>query len=59
MNDRAPRRLGSYGIDAPYLLIVPAVLILWNVIDGVLNHRVVPFAVVAVLAASVASGLYT
>jgi arsenite methyltransferase len=59
MNDRAPRRLGSYGIDAPYLLIVPAVLILWNVIDGVLNHRVVPFAVVAILAASVGSGLYT
>src|SRR5262245_44131246 len=26
MNDRASRRRGSYGIDAPYLLVVPAVL---------------------------------
>src|SRR5262245_20846447 len=59
MKDRGPRRLGSYGIDAPYRLVVPAVLILWNVIDAIMSRRVVSWAVVVILAASVCSGLYT
>jgi SAM-dependent methyltransferase len=59
MSDRTPKRRGSYGIDAPYLLVVPAVLILWNLIDGLLNRRIVSFAVVVILVASVGSGLYT
>jgi arsenite methyltransferase len=54
-----PRRFGAYGIDAPYLLIVPTVLILWNVIDGVMNPRITPFVITGILIASVCSGLYT
>jgi len=59
MNTWRSKRLGSYGIDAPYLLVVPAVLILWNLIDGILNRRVAPFVVVVILVASACSGLYT
>src|SRR5262245_42436091 len=52
------RTKGSYGVDAPYLLIVPAALILWNLADGIRNPRTLPFVVTAILLASVASGLY-
>jgi hypothetical protein len=34
------KRLGSYGIDAPYLLFVPAGFLLWNLIDGLMHPRV-------------------
>jgi arsenite methyltransferase len=53
------RRAGRYGFDAPYLLVVPAALIAWNIVDGVLHPRLLPFAVIAVLLASVVCGLYT
>jgi len=59
MNHSGPKRFGSYGIDAPYLLVVPALLILWNTFDAFINHRVVSFVVVVILLASVCSGLYT
>ena len=53
------KRLGTYGVDAPYLLVVPTLLILWNLADGLTRPRFLPFAVTAILVASVASGLYT
>ena len=53
------KRLGSYGIDAPYLLFVPAGFQLWNLIDGLMHPRLLPFVAVGVLIASVGSGLYT
>src|SRR5215471_2494661 len=52
-------RRGSYGIDAPYLLVVPIVLIVWNVVDGLLHWRILPFVVTTALLASVGCGLYT
>jgi hypothetical protein len=52
-------RRGSYGIDAPYLLAVPALLIVWNVTDGILYQRALPFFVAALLVASIGCGLYT
>jgi SAM-dependent methyltransferase len=53
------KRRGSYGIDAPYLLAVPAVLIVWNLIDAITHPRILPFALTAILIATVCSGLYT
>jgi arsenite methyltransferase len=55
----SPKRLGSYGIDAPYLLFVPDGFLLWNLIDGLMHPRLLPFVAVGVLIASVGSGLYT
>jgi hypothetical protein len=52
-------RRGSYGIAAPYLLAVPALLIVWNVTDGILYQRALPFVVAALVVASIGCGLYT
>ena len=53
-----PRRKGSYGIDAPYLLPVPALLIVANIIDGVTSGAVWPFAVAGLVTACAGCGLY-
>lgn len=53
------RRKGSYGIDAPYLLPIPAVLIVVNLVNGVLSGSVWPFVGAAVLMPCVGFGLYT
>jgi SAM-dependent methyltransferase len=53
-----PRRNGSYGIDAPYLLPVPALLIVANIIDGVTSGTVWPFAVAGFVTACASCGLY-
>lgn len=53
-----PRRVGSYGIDAPYLLPVPALLIVANIIDGAASRTVWPFVAAALVTASAACGLY-
>ena len=53
-----PRRNGSYGLDAPYLLPVPALLIVANMIDGVVSGRVWSFGVAGLLTACAGCGLY-
>ena len=53
-----PRRVGSYGIDAPYLLPVPAVLIVANIIQGAASRTFWPFVASALVTASTACGLY-
>jgi arsenite methyltransferase len=53
-----PRRNGSYGIDAPYLLPVPALLIVANIIEGLTSATVWPFAVAGLVAACAGCGLY-
>jgi arsenite methyltransferase len=50
---------GSYGVDAPYLLVVPAVLIVINVVNALISGSLWPLAGAVVLTASVGSGLYT
>jgi len=55
----SPKRLGAYGIDAPYLLVVPGGFLLWNVFNGVMHPAVPPFAAAGVLIAALGSGLYT
>jgi len=52
------RRKGSYGVDAPYLLPIPVVLIVINIIDGVVSGTVWPFAAAVVVTACAGCGLY-
>jgi hypothetical protein len=53
------RRKGSYGIDAPYLLPVLAVLVVANVVNGVVSGSVWPFLGAAAVLACAGCGLYT
>ena len=60
MSTIAPmRRQGSYGIDAPHLLPIPAVLIVANVVQGVVTGTAWPFVAAAVVMACMGCGLYT
>ena len=61
MNSTTPRPKpkGSYGFDAPYLLPIPLVLIVWNVVQGILSKSPWPFAAAALVAACVGCGRYT
>jgi hypothetical protein len=52
------RRKGSYGIDAPYRLIVPAALIAASLVNGVVSKSVGPFVTAGLVAACMGSGLY-
>jgi arsenite methyltransferase len=55
----APRRRGSYGIDAPYAAAFIAVLIAAELVLAILSGRVLPFLAVAFLLTLAASYLYT
>jgi ubiquinone/menaquinone biosynthesis C-methylase UbiE len=55
----AARRKGSYGIDAPYLLPVPLILIAWNIGHGIFSGTWWPFAAAALVVACMGCGLYT
>jgi SAM-dependent methyltransferase len=52
------RRRGSYGIDAPYLLPIPVLLIAFNIIDGVISGTLWPFVAALLLTACAGLGLY-
>src|SRR5262245_7644177 len=51
-------RKGSYGIDAPYLLPVPALLIVVNIVNGVISGTLWPFVAAVVVMACGGFGLY-
>jgi arsenite methyltransferase len=53
------RRKGSYGLDAPYLLPVPAVLAAANLVAGAVSGALLPFVAAALIALFCGSGLYT
>src|SRR5262249_2897690 len=53
------RRKGSYGIDAPYLLPIPAALIVANVVQGAVTGTAGPFVAAAIVMACMGCGLYT
>lgn len=53
-----PQRKGSYGVDAPYMLPVPALLIVGNLVSGVLSGAVWPFVAAGVILGSMGLGLY-
>ena len=52
------RRQGSYGIDAPYLLPIPAALIVANVVQGLVTGSAWPFVAATAVMACVGCGLY-
>ena len=53
------RRKGSYGIDAPYLLVIPATLIVANVVDGVVSGTAWPFIPALLILACMGCGWHT
>ena len=53
-----PRRKGSYGLDAPYLLPLPAVALAFNLFQVFLTRNAWPLLGAVVIAACMASGLY-
>jgi arsenite methyltransferase len=52
------RRRGAYGLDAPYLLPIPAVIVAVNIVDGVVARTMFPFVIAAVVVACMSCGLY-
>ena len=52
------RRNGSYGIDAPYLLPIPILLIAVNLFAGIVSRSVGPFVGAAAVTACAGLGLY-
>jgi ubiquinone/menaquinone biosynthesis C-methylase UbiE len=52
-------RKGSYGIDAPYLLPAPALLIAINIFNGVVSATIWPFIAAALILGCMGLGLYT
>jgi arsenite methyltransferase len=52
------RREGSYGIDAPYLLPIPAVLMVVNIVNGLVSGTVWPFVAAVLVMACAGCGLY-
>ena len=53
------RLKGSYGIDASYLLPIPAVLIVVNIANGVVSRTVWPFVAALLIMACMGCGLHT
>src|SRR5438046_342115 len=53
------RRKGSYGIDAPYLLAVPAILIVINIVNAIVSRTALPLLPSAIIAACMGCGLHT
>jgi arsenite methyltransferase len=52
------RRRGSYGFDAPPLLVLPPLLIACGIVQGILSDQPWPFLGAALVAACAANGLY-
>ncbi|MGO9965412.1 MAG: class I SAM-dependent methyltransferase [Acidimicrobiales bacterium] len=55
---RPPAGQGSYGVDAPYLLVVPALLVVFAVVQGVVTDSPWPIAGAAVVVLLSSLGLY-
>jgi hypothetical protein len=52
------RRKGAYGLDAPYLLPIPVVLIVANLADGFISKSLWPFLVAGLVTGCSGLGLY-
>jgi ubiquinone/menaquinone biosynthesis C-methylase UbiE len=51
-------RKGSYGVDAPYLLPIPIILVVVNVINGITSKSLWPFVGAGLITFCCALGLY-
>src|SRR5215471_20907344 len=52
-------RKGAYGIDAPYLLPIPIVLCLFNIIQAILSRRFWPLFPASLILLAIACGLHS
>lgn len=55
---RRQKERASYGFDAPYLLLIPAALILWNLVNALLQRSAGSLVGAAAIAACTGLGLY-
>jgi SAM-dependent methyltransferase len=53
-----PRRKGAYGIDAPYLLPIPALVILANLVNGFISKTLWPFLAAVLVTGCFGLGLH-
>jgi ubiquinone/menaquinone biosynthesis C-methylase UbiE len=53
------RLKGSYGLDAPYLLPIPLIIVVWNVVRGIMSWTLWPFVAAAIVAVCMGCGLFT
>jgi SAM-dependent methyltransferase len=58
MNDRAVKRRGSYGLDAPYLLVIPLVLVVVAALEGAVGRSPWPFVAAALVICCSGFALY-
>jgi arsenite methyltransferase len=58
MRTRPVPRKGTYGVDAPYLLPIPGLLIVLNLFEGVRTGAAPPYIAAALVAASIVLGLH-
>jgi SAM-dependent methyltransferase len=54
----AARRRGAYGVDAPFLLPIPAALIAYNIWKGIVHRSLWPLGAALAIAVCAALGLY-
>src|SRR2546427_3665653 len=59
MMSTGARRKGSYGIDVPYLLPIPVVLIAINIVNAVVSRTAWPLVPTFGILACMGCGLYT
>jgi len=52
------RRRGAYGIDAPYLLLIPVLVILVNLVNGFISKSLWPFVAAVLVTVCCGLGLY-
>jgi arsenite methyltransferase len=53
-----PRRKGSYGLDAPRLLPIPALLLIFNLVEGIATRSAIALMAAGVIALAMLCGLY-
>lgn len=58
MSSRFLPRKGTYGVDAPYLLFIPPIVIFAYVVWGAMTRTIGPFIGVAIMTACAGSGWY-
>ena len=58
MRTRSVPRKGTYGVDAPYLLPIPGLLIVLNLFEGVRTGAAPPYIAAALVAACIGFGLH-
>src|ERR1051326_3758947 len=53
-----PRRKGAYGVDAPYLLVLPILVIAFYIVDGFITRKPWPFLAALLIVGCCSLGFY-